>query len=266
MRFISICAMLLAFVLALVCQSYARIDTGTVVGLWLFNEGKGEVAKDSSGNGNDGKFGGGGAKWVNAKYGKGLEFDGTGWLECGKGESLDFKDSTNFSIHSIVKAEVTTGKCVIWKGLGCSTWSQWLLGTGAHENGDNATMPEFHIRLANGAARKFARADDPLPENEWVQVAGTYDGKQLKVYVNGELAKAADVEGNPWASPEQVYIGADPGCGNRCQWVGVIDEIAVFNVTLNDDDIKTLSKGYENASAVSPTGKLATAWGNLKAD
>jgi hypothetical protein len=105
-----------------------------------------------------------------------------------------------------------------------------------------------------------------LPEGEWVQVAGTYDGKQLKVYVNGELTKATDVSGNPWASTEQVYIGADPGCGNRCQWVGIIDEIAVFNVTLGDNDIKALTRGYEGASNVSTMRKLATIWGELKAD
>jgi hypothetical protein len=127
-------------------------------------------------------------------------------------------------------------------------------------------MPEFHIRLANGGDRKFTRGDDPLPEGKWVQVAGTYDGKQLKVYVDGELAKASDVSGNPWASTEQVYIAADPGCGNRCQWNGIIDEIAVFNVTLSDNDIKDLVRGYEGASAVSSTGKLATIWGDLKAD
>jgi len=266
LRFASICALLVAFGLALACQSYAKIDPATVVGLWLFDEGGGKVAKDTSGNGNDGTFIGGVA-WVDAKYDEGLEFDGTGWLECGKGASLDFKESTNFSVHSIVKADgAPTGKCIIWKGLGCSTWSQWLLGTGAHENGDNSTAPEFHIRVGNGGDRRFVRGSDPLPQGEWVQVAGTYDGKQLKVYVNGKLAKAADVEGNPWASTEQVYIAADPGCNNRCQWVGVIDEIAVFNVTLGDDDIKALANGYDNSSAVSSAGKLATTWADLKAD
>lgn len=267
MRFTSICAMLLVFGLALVCQSYAKIDSATVVGLWLFDEGTGEVAEDSSGNGNDGTFGGGGAKWVNAKYGKGLEFGGDGWLECGKGESLDFKESTNFSIHSIVKANgAPTGKCIIWKGLGCSTWSQWLLGTGEHENSVNVTNATFHIRNANGGGRTEVRAADPLPEDEWVQVAGTYDGKKLRVYIDGALSNEADANGNPWASAEQVYIAADPGCGNRCQWDGIIDEIAMFNVTLGDDDIKALARGYEGASAVSSTGKLATIWGDLKAD
>ena len=257
---------LLAIAAMFAGQTYAEIDPATVVGLWLFSEGDGEVAEDTSGNDNNGKFIGG-VGWVDAKYGKGLEFDGTGWLECGKGASLDFKESTNFSIHSIVRADATpAGKCIIWKGLGCSTWSQWLLGTGAHENGDNAAAPEFHIRIGNGDARKFARGDDPLPEGEWIQVAGTYDGSQLKVYVDGELMKAADADGNPWASGEQVYIGADPGCGNRCQWVGVIDEIAVFNVTLSDADVKALANGYEGVMAVDSAGKLAVVWGFLKTD
>ncbi len=34
-------------------QSYAQVDQETVVGIWLFDEGGGDVAKDSSGNGNE---------------------------------------------------------------------------------------------------------------------------------------------------------------------------------------------------------------------
>jgi len=53
---ISIIALLslMIFSLLFVGSSYAKIDTKTIVGLWLFNEGKGDTAKDSSGNGNDG--------------------------------------------------------------------------------------------------------------------------------------------------------------------------------------------------------------------
>ena len=32
------------------------LDKEDVIGAWLFDDGKGEVAKDSSGNGNDGKL------------------------------------------------------------------------------------------------------------------------------------------------------------------------------------------------------------------
>ena len=55
---------------ALVCVSlmvagisYAKIDLETCVGVWLFDEGKGNIASDSCENGSDGKIHGG-AKWV----------------------------------------------------------------------------------------------------------------------------------------------------------------------------------------------------------
>lgn len=54
--------------------SYARIDPRTVELLLLFDESKGDVAGDSSGNGRDGAITG--AKWVDGKFGKALEFDG----------------------------------------------------------------------------------------------------------------------------------------------------------------------------------------------
>ncbi|HIE28238.1 TPA: hypothetical protein EYP66_13215 [Candidatus Poribacteria bacterium] len=36
--------------------SSAKIDPGTIVGLWLFDEGAGDVARDSSKYGNDGNL------------------------------------------------------------------------------------------------------------------------------------------------------------------------------------------------------------------
>ena len=50
-----------------------------LVGAWLFDEGKGNVAKDASGNGHDGEIRK--AKWVDGKFGKALEFNGDGAVE-----------------------------------------------------------------------------------------------------------------------------------------------------------------------------------------
>ena len=45
-----------------------------LVGYWNFNDGSGSVARDSSGNGNDGAISG--ATWSAGKFGNGLAFDG----------------------------------------------------------------------------------------------------------------------------------------------------------------------------------------------
>jgi len=62
----------LFMVLLFVAPGHAAINPGTVAGAWLFNEGSGTTAKDSSSNGKDGKIQGG-AKWVQGKFGKALE-------------------------------------------------------------------------------------------------------------------------------------------------------------------------------------------------
>jgi len=56
-------------------QSFAKINPKSIVGIWLFDEGKGDLVKDSSGNKNDGKLMNG-PKWVDGKFGQALEFDG----------------------------------------------------------------------------------------------------------------------------------------------------------------------------------------------
>ena len=43
-------------------QSSAKIDPATIAGMWLFDEGSGDTAKDSSQNGNDGAITA--AEWV----------------------------------------------------------------------------------------------------------------------------------------------------------------------------------------------------------
>ena len=51
-----VCVWLIVISLMLTGKSSAKIDLKTAAGIWLFEEGAGEVAKDSSGNGNDGKL------------------------------------------------------------------------------------------------------------------------------------------------------------------------------------------------------------------
>ncbi len=268
---------LLLTVIGYVNVADAKLDEKTIQGMWTFEEGKGDTVTDLSGNGSDGTFVGD-IKWGKGKFGDGLVFSGVAsqnFVQIGKkGDAdslaaLDFKDSEGFSVHAWVYSEIEpVGKCVIWKGRGCSTWSQWLLGTGAHENGDaRINQASFHIRAGNGGGRNEALGD-PLPAKEWIHLVGVWDGAKLYIYVNGELEGSADAAGPPWASPEEVYIGADPGCENgngRCHWNGIMDEIVIFNVPLSEGDVKLLGNGIEGALAVDAAGKTTTTWGKLKA-
>lgn len=260
----------------LILTSDAKIAGNTIQGMWTFEEGRGETVTDLSGNGSDGVFVGD-IKWVEGKFGGAIEFSGVdaqNHVRIGtKGDAdslaaLNFKDSEGFSIHAWVNATAPPeGKCVIWKGQGCSSWSQYLLGTGAHENvGGRINQASFHYRTSS-APEKFEALGEELPQNEWVHLVGVWDGKKIYIYVNGELQNSADAVGQPWDSPEAVYIGADMGCNagkGRCHWSGIIDEIVIFNVPLSEDVVKSLGNGIEGVLEVDAAGKTATTWGKLK--
>ena len=265
-----LCILSLLLIALCVNTTDAKLDESTIAGMWTFEDGQGETVTDESGNGSDGTFVGD-LNWVDGKFGGGLEFNGTDtWVKIGtKGDAdslaaLDFNQSEGFSIHAWVYSAVApTGKCIVWKGLGCSTWSQYLLGTGAHENSVNSANASFHIRAGNGGARQEVLGD-PLPEKEWVHVVGVWDSEELHIYVNGDLQNSANAAGPPWASLEEVYLGADPGCNKRCQWNGIMDEVVIFNVALSESEVKSLGSGIEGALAVDATGKTTTTWGSIK--
>ena len=73
-----------SFSLALLCMvavnlSQAKTDIDKLLdsaaGVWLFYDGKGEVARDISKEGNDGKLVKS-PKWIQGEFGKALEFNG----------------------------------------------------------------------------------------------------------------------------------------------------------------------------------------------
>ena len=53
-RLTIICISLIIVCLMFAGQSYAKIDPDTVLGAWLLDEGRGDIAADATGNGNDG--------------------------------------------------------------------------------------------------------------------------------------------------------------------------------------------------------------------
>jgi hypothetical protein len=87
-----------------------------------------------------------------------------------------------------------------------------------------------------------------LVSGEWVHVAGTWDGAELKLYVNGDPvgSKATSVAIMDDSSL-QVDIGAAEkvtSFGGRAGFFdGMIDEVYVFDRALDDTEVADLFNG-----------------------
>lgn len=230
--------------------SYAEINLGTCVGMWLF-EGSGNVAKDSSGNENDGKIID--AEWVEGKYNGALSFNGeSSVVEIPHSNSLVLKDK--FTIEAWIKSNVDSGDVGIISKWARNVFGGWFI--------EGWPWRIYFWELTN----KDWKPELDVPAKEWVHLAFTYDGKEEKAYVNGKLASSESSDGSIIeVSDNPVRIGFDAGSNGEDHWFnGLIDEVAISNVALTEDDIKDTMKGFESVLAVSPVEKLATAWGSIK--
>lgn len=246
----------IGLVMLFVAQSYA-IDAKTIVGTWLFDDGKGDTAKDSSGNKHDGVIKGD-LKWVNGKFGQALEFPGVdeNFVEIPHEDSLNLE---TFSFTLWVKLQSTSSyQCVFIKTADGSVenYSGYLM--------DSSKV--FWTRFTSGGAGKWAFQKfgvTAITDEEWHHLAGTYDMKSVKSYVDGVVEAEAVFEGKPDASEGPLNIGDCPKYPYQTK--GIIDDVGLFNVALTEDEIKSLmDTGLAKYLAVSDSGKLAVTWGQIK--
>ena len=250
-----VCVSLIFTSLIFTSSSDAKIDPETIVGMWFFDENTGEVAKDTSNNGNDGKLMNG-PKWVDGKFGKALEFDGQDdYVDMGDAEILK------------PTADVTFVVWVYWIG------GNYVLASGGQTSstGYAITYNPDTSQIWFGASTSKQAGNTgyvKAPSSKvWHHLAGSYSDStgELIAYVDGKEYAAAKASGNAlenkWPS---LHIGK-PNNTDAYYIQGIIDEVAIFNVALTEDDINAImTKGLEGAAAVSPADKLATAWGVIK--
>jgi hypothetical protein len=245
-------------------SSYAKLDSKNIVGMWLFDEGNGNIAKDSSGNKNEGTIMNG-PKWVDSKFGKALSFDGV-------------DDYINLPATTSNNWEGATMVAWVWLNL----LPNELPASYGEIHGSNQDLYDMYEDKSNNELRcKFTTtvsAERPgiptaqLLKNQWLHIVGTYDSAigQTKIYMNGQLKDTHNLTGFI-NGPQFSSIGAQGGPnGPFTDFLnGIIDEVGLFNVGLTIDDVQTLmNRGLKESfgiAAVEHSGKLTTTWAAAKA-
>ena len=185
----------------------AAIDPANVVGMWLFDEGKGNVATDASENGLDGEFNGK-PKWVDGKFGKGLELDGKAAYV-----QIPGHDNPNDAIT-----------VSIWVKSLSPTWNQhgWMVEKrNAYIIHPNQGTKNVSWPICNGGCwNKPGGWRDgeigPKDIEEWHMYTTTFDSKsgEWYIYIDGKVASDMKIAKNPLdADSGPVNIGFDDCCG-----------------------------------------------------
>jgi hypothetical protein len=212
---------------------YTNIVTATtlannpnLVAAYGFSEGSGTTVTDFSGRGNTGSIVN--ATWTAAgKYGSALSFNGaTALVSINDATSLHLSTAMTLEAWVYPTAISATWRDVVYKGndnyyLEASTTLNSGVPAGAGTFGGSDIQ-------ALGAAT--------LPLNTWSHLATTYDGSNLRFFLNGTQVSVRAQTGTIATSTIPVTIGGDNIYGQYFQ--GVIDEVRVYNSALTPAQIQ----------------------------
>jgi len=207
----------------------ARTVLGDMAGQWKFDEARGTVAHDSSGNGNDGALVGN-PTWGSGYENGGLQFDGEGdYVNCGAGASLNITGSVT------VAAWVRLGGTANDRKIGGNQDGQ----SGGYKLGVYNSRVEFEIRTATNTAvlNRSAGGGTALEMGMWYHVVGVYSqGEYIRTYVNGLLDRELTTSALIGSTTGTFKLGREP-FSDSYFWLGAMDDVRVYNRALTEQDV-----------------------------
>ena len=231
-----------------ISYAHAEIDSDRIVGIWLLDEGKGDVAEDASENGREGAITQG--KWEKGKFDGALEIKkgGTVTIPLGKG---------------IIEDKVTFILWLQFTDIGgqqnyFSIWDQSNNRYVPYKNGGNLLRSWTNTwDVASGVTVK---------DGTWYHVANVYDGETCSIYIDGEEKVSQKVPKFQLQDQDQTaWLATDRGTGFLS--AVIMDEVGLFNDALTEDEVQGIMNDgiFHTAFAVEASDKLPVLWGKLKA-
>ncbi|QQG47496.1 MAG: DUF2341 domain-containing protein [Candidatus Woesebacteria bacterium] len=231
-------------------------NRGKPVGWWKFNECQGTTANDASGNANNG------AITITATGGNtnGVGTCTTASSAWGTGATGKFNSSLNFDGNGdYVNMPNSPNQNI----TGRLTVSAWVYPTsfqgsspfinGIVDKGQNIAAPPYILRLGDAAISagtpQFVIDDTIATDykidagttvslNSWSMVTGTYDGTNLKIYINGILKNTNNIGSIAMSTTTNpLRIGWN---WDGRYFAGQIDDVRIYNYALSATQIQEL--------------------------
>ncbi len=215
----------ICFVLVL---GVSGIALGDLVAHWPLDEGSGTTAYDSAGS-NDGTLMSG-PVWVTGRIGGGLQFNGSSYVDCGNHTSLN------------ITSTITLAVWVNTNDSGNDEHNPYLAKGDTsyaikHQLGNNI---EYFIFDDTWHTARFPV--DNTFNGDWHHLAGTYDGSNLRLYVDGDLKDTVAHVGAIATNNYNVNIGRNSEQIGRF-YNGIIDDARIYNHVLTQTEIQELMAG-----------------------
>lgn len=219
-----------------------------------------DSVKDVSGNGHDGIISGS-PEWIDSEFGKAIFFEGVGQA-----------NRQYIDINGILPIGDTDNTVVMWVKVppdangGGTNRVGILLGT--YDKPSNCNW-EIHgngqVRIWWNNGQHDYKGINDVRDNEWHHLAFVRNkvNKQFIMYVDGEIdLSSGGSSGDDVIWQDEHRVAGDKRGDNSPWYNGAMDELAIWDVALSDDEIKQVMT--EVTLSVSHAGKLSVTWSSIK--
>jgi hypothetical protein len=189
-----------------------------LVAEWTFDEGRGDIAKDSSGNGHNGKLSG--ATWTPQGKGSAIMLDGID-------DYVAFDDSRRFFDRSgPLTFEMWVKPMRKAHGMSCllgESLSSYLLTY------YNTEICQLYIGDGGNSVR------GKLTLGEWNHVIASFDGTKLNMWINGRSTGSNDSRFAEFKTDGKMVIGT-AGQDSLPKFKGMLDNVRIYNRALTGEE------------------------------
>ncbi len=158
--------------------------------------------------------------------------------------------TTAYTYEAWIKAstDISTWRAIISRN-GYPNYSPGIFVASSTDVYPGKLRVDFNI----GAVAKVFYSTTSVNDNQWHHIATTYDGANMKIYIDGILENTLAATGALLASTAPLGIGYNYSVGNY-PFIGKIDEVRIWNVART---ISQITATMNNSLAGNETGLAA---------
>ncbi|MHC4890913.1 MAG: LamG domain-containing protein [Planctomycetota bacterium] len=227
----------LVLVLCLAWSTVGRAELPKPVGFWRF-EGN---TVDSGRGGNNGVLKGSAKLAVNSQRGKCLQLDGDGYVDI-PSDVTELGDA-DFTIAAWIKT-TKMGVPILSKSNGNTEWEErekeFHVADSEISEGEGDGTVEYV-----GHSCEWVRGDARADDGQWHHIALTWDADEEEGCVYVDAVEGTDEVGFSARADndgDTVRIGFSESVHSSSNFVGLIDDVAIFDVALTSAQVVELRK------------------------
>lgn len=153
-----------------------------------------------------------------------------------------------FSISVWLQSSMTAG-AELWPGILSTRYGPGT-GQGSVMLGLNPdALPVFHTETEMGGQTVMGQT--ALNDGRWHHLVASYDGRQMQLFVDGQVMGSAEQQGSPLQHRITPFVGSlhlEGQSHPNYLWQGTLSALKVFGQALTETDVATLAQQSPTAS------------------